>query len=123
MVHKEQHHVLISLEEHGYKGIDERSKVRHLIEGIKSAKLDTIKATILSSSEYRNSFDGCVTLYKDFIKQSEGQLDMNVSLVKQDKSMSNKNVSSEFKVFDRYYKRKEYKNLTADQKYKLRQLG
>ena len=126
MVHKEQHHVLISLEEHGYKGIDERSKVRHLIDGIKTPKLDTIKATILSSSEYRNSFDRCVTLYKDFIKQSEGQLDMNVSTVKQDKPQDKqkgkKKVSYDTKVVDRYYKREEYQKLTADQKYKLRQL-
>ena len=72
-VHKEQYHVLISLEKHAYKGIDERSKVRHLIDGVKTAKLDTIKATILSFSEYRNSFDRCVTLHKDFGASDESQ--------------------------------------------------
>jgi len=54
--HKEQHHVLLSLETHGYKGIDERSKVRYLNDGIKTSRLDTVKATILSSSEYRSNF-------------------------------------------------------------------
>ena len=74
--HKEQYHVLLSLETYGYKGVDERSKVRYLNDGIKTSRLDTVKATILSSSECRSNFDKCVTLYKDFIEQSDGQLDM-----------------------------------------------
>ena len=89
-VHKEQYHVLISLEKHAYKGIDERSKVRHLIDGVKTAKLDTIKATILYISEYRISFENRVMFYEDFIKQSKGQLDMNVSSVKQDNPQDKK---------------------------------
>ena len=46
--HKEQHEILHSLEEHGYNGIDARSKVQYLYDGIENTKLDTIKATILS---------------------------------------------------------------------------
>ena len=80
-VHKEQHHVLTNLEQHGYKGIDDRSKVRFLIDGIKTTRLDTVKATILSSDEYRADFDKCVTLYKDFIKQSDGQLELKIAAV------------------------------------------
>ena len=89
-VHKEQYHILISLEKHAYKGIDERSKVRHLIDGVKTAKLDTIKATILYISEYSISFENRVMFYEDFIKQSKGQLDMNVSSVKQDNPQDKK---------------------------------
>ena len=89
-VHKEQYHVLISLEKHAYKGIYERSKVRHLIDGVKTAKLDTIKATILYISEYSISFENRVMFYEDFIKQSKGQLDMNVSSVKQDNPQDKK---------------------------------
>ena len=66
-LHKEQHHVLEGLEMHGYKGIDDRSKVRYLNDGIKTTKLDTIKATILVSADDRSNFDGCVNLYKNFI--------------------------------------------------------
>ena len=80
-VHKEQHFILQNLEEHGYNGIDDRSKVRYLIDGIKTSKLDTIKATILSSAVFRTDFDGCVTLYKDFIKQSDGHLELKVAAV------------------------------------------
>lgn len=78
-VHTEQHQILQSLEEHGYKGIDARSKVRFLTDGIKSTKHDTIKATILASAEYQGDFDKCVTLYKDYIKQSEMQPELKVA--------------------------------------------
>jgi len=50
-LHKQQHSILDSLVLHGYAGIDERSKVRHLVEGIKTDKLDTIKGQILASAK------------------------------------------------------------------------
>ena len=65
-VHKEHHNVLTSLEQHGYKGIDDHFKVNFFIDGIKTTSLDTIKATITSSDEYHSNFDTCVTLYKDY---------------------------------------------------------
>ena len=40
----------------------------------------------------------------------------------QDKQKGKRKVSNDTKVVDRYYKREEYQKLTADQKYKLRQL-
>ena len=44
-VHKEQHQILQQLkDDHGYKGLDEGTKVRHLLAGIKADKLNTIKA-------------------------------------------------------------------------------
>ena len=116
--HKEQHHVLLSLETHGYKGVDERSKVRYLNDGIKTSRLDTVKATILSSSEYRSNFDKCVNLYKDFIEQSNGQLETNISAVKTGSSKSKQ--TSE--ITDRYYSMSEYRLLTPDQKQKLHEL-
>ena len=71
-LHKQQHSILDGLVLHGYAGIDERSKVRHLVEGIKTDKLDTIKGQILASAELRSSFDKCVTLFQDFIRQHSG---------------------------------------------------
>ena len=64
--HKEQHTILERLEEHGYKGIKERSKVRHLMNGIKGDKLYVVTTTILSSEEYRSDFGGCVHSSKIF---------------------------------------------------------
>ena len=67
--HVDQHSVLQGLTEHGYSGIDARSKVRHLIAGIKTDKLDSVKAQILGSPALRVDFDACMTVYKDFITQ------------------------------------------------------
>ena len=71
---KRQHIILENLVQHGYKGIDERTKVRYLLDGIKTDSLDTVKTQILSNQEYRNSFDKCVTLFSDFIKQTTGDV-------------------------------------------------
>ena len=118
-LYKEQHHVWTSLEQHGYNGINDRSNVRFLVNGIKTARLDTVKATILSSDEYHADFDKCITLYKDFIKQSGGQLKLRVAAVqsggeKPDDGGSEKTVVRD--VTDWYYKKEEYKRLSTKQK-------
>ena len=41
-VHVDQHMILAGLE-HGYAGIDERSKAHHLMQGIKTHVLDPVK--------------------------------------------------------------------------------
>ena len=55
--------------EHGYVGIDERSKVRHLMESIKTKALDAAKAQIMANANLRTNFNACVTLFKEFIAQ------------------------------------------------------
>ena len=42
-IHIDQHMILACLVEHGYSGIDERSKVCHLMNGIKTRELDPVK--------------------------------------------------------------------------------
>jgi hypothetical protein len=121
-VHVDQHGVLNNLKIHGYAGIDERSKVRHLVDGIKEKRLDTVKAQILSDNALRNDFDRCVGLYKDFIKQTADETrDMNISATNSSNNPGNspgKHVR--FKgnsiVEDRYYKEAEYRKLTNEQK-------
>ena len=49
-IQKDQHTILENLEEHGYKVIDERSKVWYLIAGKKYGTLKSVKATILHHS-------------------------------------------------------------------------
>ena len=124
-VHKEQHHVLTSLEQHGYKGIDDRSKVRFLVGGMRTTRLGTVKGTILASDEYGADFDKCVTLGKDFIKQSDGQLELKVAAVhsggdKSDSSGTGKGAVRD--IADRYYKKEEYKRLSTKQNGKLYEL-
>ena len=59
------------LVEHGYTDIDPRSKVRYLLDGIKTDKFDSVKTRIMSDTTcLRNDFNACVTLYSDFIKQT-----------------------------------------------------
>jgi hypothetical protein len=86
-VHKQQHSILEGLVEHGYAGIDPRSKVRNVLDGIKTDKLDSVKTRIMSNSALRNNFDGCVTLvYQAFIKQTsskvKGNPNVNISELK-----------------------------------------
>lgn len=45
-VHKQQHSIVEGLVEHGYTGIDPRSKVRYLLDGIKTEKFDAVKPAL-----------------------------------------------------------------------------
>jgi heptaprenylglyceryl phosphate synthase len=48
-VHKSQHSIMEGLVEHGYTGIDPRSKVRYLLDGIKTDKFDSVSKTRIMS--------------------------------------------------------------------------
>lgn len=127
-VHVDQHAILEGLVEHGYSGIDARSKVRHLLDGIKTTELDTTKNCIMSDAELRNDFDRCVNLFQDFIEQKKGaanvEKDVQIAAVKvkftpkKDRDLSN--VPADMSVEDRYYKRGEYMQLTEAQKMGLK---
>jgi hypothetical protein len=69
LTHLKAHSILESLVEHGYVGIDERSKVRHLMDSVKTKSLDAAKAQIMANADLRINFNACVTLFKDFIAQ------------------------------------------------------
>ena len=62
---KEQHIILDVLKEYGYKGMDKGSKSRHLVAGIKTTTLDSVKTHILCNAELRQDFAKCVVLFKD----------------------------------------------------------
>ena len=63
-----------------YPGIDSRSKVKHLVDGIKTYALDTVKATIWASTTLRTYFEGTVDLFKKFIaRQKTGSYGTNNS--------------------------------------------
>ena len=125
--HVEQHQILQDLTRHGYAGIDPRSEVRHLLEGIKTAGLDTVKAQILSDANLRSDFDNCVNLFQDFIKQSAREpRQSNISAINRNlrgqSRSENKNKSdydnleADMSVEDRYYSREEYAKLSANKK-------
>ena len=68
-LHKEHHNILESLKDHGYTGINQKSKVGYLSKGINTTSLDSVKTRIISDESLRQDFEGCVTLYKDFFKK------------------------------------------------------
>ena len=69
LMHLKAHIILEGLMEHGYVDIDERSKIHHLMEGIKTKALDAAEAQIMANANLRTNFNACVTLFKDFIAQ------------------------------------------------------
>ena len=78
----EQHEILNSLTKYGYSGIDDGSKVRYLLGGIKTKDLDPVKVQIMASPGLRQDYEGCVNLYQDYIAQhAPTQRDYNVSQV------------------------------------------
>ena len=70
-IQKDQHHILEGLKEHGHVGIDPRSQVRNLIEGIKITQFDAVKAQIMATASLRTDYNRCVSLYNTFINQSK----------------------------------------------------
>lgn len=112
-VHVDQHTILTNLTQHGYAGLDEGSKVRKFLKGIKGTNLDSVKAQILATPGLNQDFAGCVTLYKDFMSQTDSQKTMD------ERNLSEVGISS-VSVEDRYYNKKEYAALSSEQKEALR---
>ncbi|KAI2506534.1 hypothetical protein MHU86_7849 [Fragilaria crotonensis] len=95
----------------------ERSKVRYLLDGIKTDKFDAVKTRIMSDERLRNDFDSCVTLYQDYIRQtSKSKTSATTVNISELKTGTKRKVNQ---VEDRYYTKEEYNALTAPQKKEL----
>jgi hypothetical protein len=123
--HVAQHSILADLVQHGYSGIDARSKVRYFLDGIRTKDLDTVKTTILASNDLRNNFDESIALFQDFIKQRQTSMrEVNISAVgvggreyvRSESSAEWGQVKPDMSVEDRYYNKQEYSKLTSAQK-------
>ena len=66
-VELDQHAILEGLVEHSCAGIDECSKVRYLMMGVKPEALNSVKTRIMSEPEMQTDFSRCVGLFKSFI--------------------------------------------------------
>jgi hypothetical protein len=131
-IHTEQHSVLNGLEDYGYAGIDDSSKFRHLLKGIKTTELDVFKAQVMASPSLCDYFAAPVELYSTFIKQLKAENpQLNVSEVSFARGKAGKNsygkrhstgISnvSNAAVNDRLFEKHEYNALTTDQKNMLR---
>jgi hypothetical protein len=70
LTHLRQHLILEALMAQGYVGIDPGSKMHFLIAGIRCSTLDAVKTRICSDKSLQKDFARCVTLIKDFVKQT-----------------------------------------------------
>ena len=69
--HVELYNRVQELEAYGYSGMDVQSRVRKFISGIKTAKLDVVKTSVLADPKLQSDFDRVANLYKDYICQDK----------------------------------------------------
>jgi hypothetical protein len=127
-IHTEPHSVLNGLKYYGYSGIDDFSKVRHLLKGIKTTELDVCKTHVMVSPSLHDDFASTVELYCTFIKQMKSEnIQLDVSEISFARGKAGKNsfgkrnstgISnvSNASVDDRFFEKHEYHALTPDQK-------
>ena len=120
----EQHVILEGLKEYGYQGIDDGTKVRLFLEGITAPELEVVKTRILSDAALSMDFEACSILFKDFLKQKRAAQRPPTRMIAQVTAKKRKADSnnSDDAVEDRYYRGKEYQQLSSAQKNKLRLL-
>jgi hypothetical protein len=115
------------LKDYVYAGIDDSSKVRHLLKGVKTTELDVCKMQVMAIPSLRDDFAATFELYSTFINQMKVENpQLNVSEVrfargKVDKNSFGKRNSSGMSnvsnaaVDDRFFEKYEYHALTPDQ--------
>ena len=127
-IHKDNHYILESLKNHGYVGMDDRTKVRHFMNGIKTKDLDAVKMTINANAELRSNFDKCSQLFKDAVEQMQADHTPSVNISKVEttrdhrKNKKHSGKRSNGQVEDRFYSKEEYARLSADDRAKLHEL-
>jgi hypothetical protein len=113
--HVECYNILDGLKEYGFSGMDEATRVRKFLTGIKTDKLDAIRATVLANPSL--SFDKVTRLYKDHIAMAQS---LNPTPQDQRQVSNVRAGGGSNEVEDRYYTRDEYRALSADQKLSLK---
>ena len=100
---KRQHNILADLERYGYKGLDERTKVRILNRNIKTDTFQAVTAQILADDKLQVDYDRCTSLYQSFIDQMK-----SCQIKEQFNISSTKTKVKDENVEDKYYTRDEY---------------
>jgi hypothetical protein len=116
------------LKDYGYAGIDDSSKVRHLLKGINKTELYVCKIQVMASQPPRDDFTSTVELYSTFIKHMKAENpQLNASEVSFARGKGGKNsfgkrnstgISniSNAAVDDRFFEKHEYHAVTPGQK-------
>jgi hypothetical protein len=80
------------LKNFGYAGIDDSSKVHHLLKGIKTTELDVCKMQVMASPSLRDDFSAMAELNSTFIKHMKAENpQLNVSEVSFARGKAGKN--------------------------------
>jgi hypothetical protein len=112
---------LAKMEGSTYQPMDEASKVRVLMNNIKTSTLDPVKLQIYASPAHKKSLAKAVGLYTDFIRAMKASGTGNrTATIAAVSTLDDDGVEADMNVEDRYYKRKEYAKLTRAQKKGLR---
>ena len=125
-IHVNQHAILEGLRQQGvHTGLDERSKVRHLMDGIKTDMFQAVKTRIMSDDALQTDFTRAVSLFKDFLAQRPTTNQSQVSAIGTKGDGNKKPNGGKGKgdhVEDRYYKIDEYRKLSNAAKKKLKEM-
>jgi len=116
LMHLRQHLILEALMPHGYVGIDPGSKVCFLLAGIRCSALDAVKTCIISDEGLRVDFRRCVTLFKDFVKQTAQTTNAQLGIA----DMSVNNGGGKSKGEDRWYTLEKWCALPKDEQATIR---
>jgi hypothetical protein len=113
--HVECYNILEGLKEHGFSGMDEPTRVRKFIAGIRTDKLAAVESTVLANPTL--SFDRVTRLYRDHVALRQSMHPAQ----QETRQVSDVRVAgSGGDVEDRYYTANEYRQLSADQKFALK---
>ena len=120
-IHTNAHKHLAALVAHGYKEMDEGTKIRHLLNAIKSPKLTTVVELVQGNKDF-NTFDLVARRIKDTVelqKNKDTQSERSISAVgvaNQGGQVAYANVEPDMNVEDKYYPPKEWMKLTPAQR-------
>lgn len=114
-IHKQAHTRLAGLEKYGYKGIDEGTKIRHLLNAIRTEKLKTVKELIRGNDAF-NTFDKAVRRIKDSVIVETPKKQRTISSVQGPNKDPYPNVQPDMNVEDKFYASKDWAKLTPAQR-------
>ena len=113
-IHKRCHTRLDGLEDYDYKGMDEGTKIRHLLNGIKTEKLKTVVELVRGNPEFA-TFDSVVRRIKDTVLTLEPTKTPTRTIAAVGKD-AYAGVEPDMSIEDKYYPRSEFHKLTDAQK-------
>ena len=125
----EQHIILNSLTRHGYSGIDERTKVRHLLDNIDTAALNAPVENVSANQDLLGDYDAAAGYIRDFLERTKRttRRSANISSVytstprRDGGALTQEQIdSADMTVPDRYYTKAEYGELSPQQKIGLK---